>query len=158
MSDNTDPYDDLLMTHAFSHAYALKTTDGLGHGRASRLGEGSARVPLSRRMLGSMGIGADLPSGKEKTARLPETIARYKRCVTRFSTARSTGFARLLEHPVSAFHSLVKPGRSFLFFCAIHATAEKRCACNLAGGANTLMRCRPGERLSGRGTHAKGYC
>ncbi|MEM7737489.1 MAG: alpha-galactosidase, partial [Deinococcota bacterium] len=81
MSDNTDPYDALLMTAAYSHAYALKTrmvwvTD---------TGDLPARTtPLRYRfhvaMLGSLGVGGDLPAWTDEDKTAAKTyINFYKR-------------------------------------------------------------------------------
>jgi alpha-galactosidase len=84
MSDNTLPYDDLLMTHAFSHAYALKTRMAW----VTDERHATLNLPLEYRfhvaMLGSLGLGGDLPGWK------PDELGVAKKFVSRYKEVRET--------------------------------------------------------------------
>jgi alpha-galactosidase len=120
MSDNTDPYDDLLMTHAFSHGYAPKTRMAW----VTDEQHGSAKAALEYRfhvaMLGSMGIGADLPKWSEENREVArKLVARYKEVRGTIQHGRLYRLRSPLEHPVSALQ-FTDETRTLLFVFLSH--------------------------------------
>ena len=120
MSDNTDPFDDLLMTHTFSHAYALKTRMAWVTDERHSSAKAALEYRFHVAMLGSMGIGADLPKWSEEDRNVAKKlVARYKEVR---DTIQHGAFYRLrspLEHPVSSLQ-FTDNTRTLLFIFLSH--------------------------------------
>jgi alpha-galactosidase len=157
MSDNTLPYDDLLMTHAFSHAYTPKTRMAW----VTDERHATLNLPLEYRfhvaMLGSLGLGGDLPKWK------PDELERAKKFVARYKEVRETiqhGMVFRLRSPITQRLSAMQftdETRTLVFVFLSHALYGRETAqVQLRGLERETLYEVEGSRLSGAALMHKG--